>query len=302
MRIGFHVPTIGGLEKALRRALERRCETVQVFVGAPVQWAALTPPEPEAQAWRAQTIGHDIRPVFVHSCYLINLASTEEPLWRKSIRRLATDLNHAALLGAEAVVTHLGSPRKEIERSRTWTTERVAQGVDAALEESSGSARLLLENSAGMGHSVGSEYGQIGEIIGQSCYPDRLGVCLDSAHSFAAGYAWHDTEGLDRALAEADRAFGLTLLELLHINDSRSPCASRVDRHWHIGKGQIGRAGFRVIVNHPLLRDLPMIMETPEASLDADLSNLRALRRCIRPEYRTRIRPAPKPRRKGRGR
>ncbi len=301
MRIGFHVPTEGGLQKAVRRALERRCETVQIFVGAPVQWAALTPPEAEAEAWRAQTSSHDIQPVFVHSCYLTNLASTEKALWRRSIRRLATDLDHAALLRARAVVTHLGSPRKEIERSRAWATARVAQGVDAALEESSGSARLLLENSAGMGHAVGSDYGQIGEIISRCRSRDRLGVCLDSAHSFAAGYAWHEPEGLDRALAEADQAFGLELLELLHVNDSRSPFASRVDRHWHIGKGQIGRDGFRVIVNHRLLHDLPMIMETPEASLDADLRNLRALRRCILPEHRTPIRPVPKLRRKGRG-
>jgi deoxyribonuclease-4 len=302
VRIGFHVPTAGGLRKALDRALERRCETVQIFVGAPVQWKALTPSEADAGGWRQQAAGHDIRPVFVHSCYLINLASTDKTLWRRSIRRLATDMRHAALLGAQAVVTHLGSPRKEIERSRAWTTERVAQGIDAALEGASGSVKLLLENSAGMGHAVGSDYDQIGEIIGRCRYGDHLGVCLDSAHSFAAGYAWHRPEGLDQALAEAGRAFGLEFLELLHINDSRSPFASRVDRHWHIGKGDIGLEGFRVIVNHPLLRDLPMIMETPEASLEADLRNLRALRRCILPEYRARIRPAPKPHRKGRGR
>lgn len=300
MRIGFHVPSTGGLTKALRRARERRCEAVQIFIGAPVQWKALTPPNAEAQEWRERTVSYDIRPAFIHSCYLINLASTERALWRKSTRRLATDLDHAVLLDARAVVTHLGSPRQEVQRSRAWATARVARAIDAALEESSGAARLLLENSAGMGHAVGSDYGQIGEIIGRTRYPERVGVCLDSAHSFAAGYAWHQPEGLDHALDEAARAFGLGALELLHINDSRSPFASHVDRHWHIGKGYIGRDGFRVIVNHPLLRDLPMIMETPEASLEADLRNLRALRRCILPQYRARIRAAPPRRGKGR--
>ncbi len=302
MRIGFHVPTTGGLSKALRRALERRCETVQVFVGAPVQWKALTPSGADAAEWRAAVTAHDIRPVFVHSCYLINPASTEKTLWRKSVRRLATDLSHAELLGAAAVVTHLGSPTKAVERSRAWLTSRVAEAIDAALEQSSGTPRLLLENSAGMGHAVGSEYGQIGEIMGLSRHSDRLGVCLDSAHSFAAGYTWHQPEALDRALAEAEAAFGLGALELLHVNDSRSPFASRVDRHWHIGRGEIGRDGFRAIVNHPLLRDLPMIMETPEASLEADLRNLRALRRCVLPEFRSPIRPAPRTRGKGRSR
>jgi len=302
VRTGFHVPTTGGLSKALRRALERRCETVQIFVGAPVQWKALTPSQSDAAEWRAAVTTYDIRPVFIHSCYLVNLASTDKTLWRRSIRRLATDLRHAELLGATAVVTHLGSPTKAVERSRSWLTSRVGDAIDAALEQSSGAVRLLLENSAGMGLAVGSEYEQIGEIMGLSRYSGRLGVCLDSAHSFAAGYAWHEPEGLDQALAEAEKAFGLRSLELLHVNDSRSPFASRVDRHWHIGQGKIGRDGFRAIVNHPLLRDLPMVMETPEASLEADLRNLRALRRCIRPEYRSPIRPAPRSRGKGRSR
>jgi len=288
MRIGFHVPTAGGWAKTLRRARERRCETVQVFVGAPVQWHVGEPAAAEVAAWREGIVAQDIRPVFVHACYLVNLASRDQALWRRSIRRLATDLRHATLLGGIGVVVHLGSPGEEADRARVLA--RVAAGIDAAIEEGGSEATVLLENSAGMGHGVGSSYGEIGEVMGRSRYPERLAVCLDSAHSLAAGYAWHEPEGLDLALAEADRSFGLERLALVHANDSRAAVGSRVDRHWHIGKGQIGARGFRVILNHPLLRDRPMIMETPEASLEADLRNLRALRRCIRVEYRPALR------------
>jgi len=283
VRIGFHIPTEGGWRKALQRAIDRRCQTLQVFVGAPVQWRSLRPGAADAAEWREGLRRHDIRPVFVHANYLINLASTDGPLWRRSIRRLARDLRHAALLGAEGVVTHLGSPRRENPRSLDWCLRRVATALDAALEHAEAPVQLLLENSAGMGSAVGSDYAHLGDLLARSRYPGRLAVCLDTAHSLAAGYAWHLPEGLDQALAEADRAFGLSRVALLHVNDSRAPFASHVDRHWHIGKGRIGMAGFRVIVNHPLLRSFPMIMETPEASLRADLRNLRALRRCLRP-------------------
>jgi len=290
MRIGFHVPTAGGWVKTLRRARERRCETIQVFVGAPVQWHVGEPAEADVAAWREGILAQDIRPVSVHACYLVNLASPHRALWRKSARRLATDLGHAALLGGTGVVVHLGSPGKEAGGDRSRVVARVAAGIDAAIEEGGSEARVLLENSAGMGHGVGSSYGEIGEVIGASRYPERLAVCLDSAHSFAAGYAWHEPQGLDLALAEADRSFGLERLALVHANDSRAAFGSRVDRHWHIGQGRIGANGFRVILNHPLLRDLPIIMETPEASLEADLRNLWALRRCIRVEYRPPVR------------
>ncbi|MGQ9730812.1 MAG: deoxyribonuclease IV [Candidatus Zipacnadales bacterium] len=294
MRIGFHIPTQGGWERTLRRALERRCETIQIFIGAPVQWKSPQPPRVVAQAWREALMAYDIRPIFIHANYLINLASSDGALWRRSIRRLARDMRHAALLGADSVVVHLGSPGQPLERNLQWCLQRVARAVDAAIESVEAPVVLQLENSAGMGNAVGSCYAHLGEIISLSKYPQRLSVCLDSAHSFAAGYAWHEPEGLQAALEEANHTFGLKRLRLLHINDSRAPFASHVDRHWHIGKGYIGMAGFRIIVNHPLLRDLPMIMETPEASLEADLRNLRALRRCIEPPLRTPLRPRPK--------
>lgn len=293
MRVGFHVPTAGGWAKALRRALERRCETVQAFMGAPVQWNCYAPSAEEAAAWRFGLQKCDIWPFFVHASYLLNLASPDAGLWRRSIRRLGFELTHAGILGAQAVVTHLGSSRG-VECNASWRAARVARAIDDALESAESSLHLLLENSAGMGDSVGSKYAELGDILAKSRYPERLGICLDSAHSFAAGYAWHVPDGLDAALDEADRTFGLNRVALLHINDSKTPLGSCVDRHWHIGKGYIGMPGFRVIVNHVRLRHLPMIMETPEASLKADLRNLRALRRCIEPAFRLPLRSCPR--------
>jgi deoxyribonuclease-4 len=290
VRIGFHIPTAGGLHRALHRALERRCETLQIFVGAPVQWKSPRPARAAAEGWRLGLTAHDLSPLFVHASYLVNLASADRSLWLRSIRRLARDLRHADLLGAAAVVTHLGSPGPAGERSLGWCVRRIASAIDAALEATTGPVRVLLENSASMGSAIGSCYGHLGEILALSEQRDRLGVCLDTAHSFAAGYAWHLPEGLDRALDEADHAFGLQRLELLHVNDSKTPFGSHVDRHWHIGQGHIGPSGFRAIVNHPRLRQLPMVMETPEASLEADMRNHLALRRCIDPALRSPLR------------
>ncbi|HJN19072.1 MAG TPA: deoxyribonuclease IV, partial [Armatimonadota bacterium] len=236
---------------------------------------------------------HDIQPVFVHACYLINLASPDRTLYLRSIRRLARDLRHAAVLGCRGVVVHLGSPGKHSDKPRDWCIERVAKGVDAAVADAPDSVKLLLENSAGMGNGIGSSYTQIGDIISAAKRPDRLAACIDTAHSFAAGYGWDSAAGLQAALDEIDDAFGLGMLALLHVNDSRTERGSKVDRHWHIGKGEIGLDGFRAIVNHPALRHLPMVMETPEASVEADMRNLKALRRCIRPEFRPPLRPAP---------
>ena len=293
MRIGFHVPTQGGWDKTLNRALQRRCETLQIFIGAPVQWKSPQPKAPDAAEWIAKTREADIRPIFVHACYLINLASLDQTLYQRSIRRLARDLRHAGVLGCGGVVVHLGSPGKNSEKSHDWCTERVAKGVDEAVKDAPDSVKLLLENSAGMGSGIGSDYTQIGDIISLCKRQDRLSVCLDTAHSFAAGYGWHNEQGLAEALREADDSFGLDRLGLLHMNDSKTPLGSNVDRHWHIGKGEIGLPGFRAMVNHPALRHLPMVMETPEASVEADMRNLKALRRCIQPEYRTPLRPAP---------
>jgi deoxyribonuclease-4 len=283
MRIGFHVQTAGGWRKALERGLERRCTTLQVFTSAPVQWARKKL-DPEETAWFAERVAAlDLQPLFVHAAYLLNLATADRALRKKSRDNLAEELCRADQIGACGVVLHLGSvgPDGDPEDG----LRRVARGVDEALEAADRGVSVLLENCAGQGSLVGCTPAALGTVVDLSRRPERLQVCLDTAHAFARGYALHTPEGLDQLLRECDAAFGLERLALIHANDSKSELGSCVDRHWHIGHGKIGREGFAVIMNEPRLQSLPFIMETPSSS-EWDLRNLRALRRAVRPEVR----------------
>jgi deoxyribonuclease-4 len=283
MRIGFHVQTAGGWGKTLERAVARRCTTVQIFTSAPVQWAhkALTPEE--AAAFGAALRELDVHPLFVHAIYLLNVATSDRELWAKSRDNLATELERAAWFGAEGVVMHLGSVGAE--GSQAEGVRNVARAVDEALGRAPEGPRVLLENCAGQGNLVGCTPASLGEVIGRSRYPERLGVCIDTAHALAAGYAVNTEDGLGTLLAECQEAFGLERLRLIHANDSKTPLGSNADRHWHIGKGFIGHAGFRVIANHPALRGLPFIMETPDPEEWGE-RDLLALRRAVESEYR----------------
>ncbi len=290
MRLGFHVSVAGGLENAVRAAVRRRCSTAQIFTAAPVQWARRKIPAQEAARFRARLAQLDITPHFVHAKYLLNVCSPDPGLRERSIRDLARELKAAQGLGAAGVVLHLGSVGDD------GTVEdgvaRVAAAVDRALERVPDGPHLLLENSAGQGNMVGSRFEELAGIVALAGRADRVRVCLDTAHAFGAGYPLHTAPGLRKTLAEADATFGLERLALLHVNDSLAPLGSGRDRHWHIGRGEIGRKGMARILNHPRLRHLPYIMETPGTEQD-DLSNMRRVRRLIRPALRPFLPPLP---------
>lgn len=298
MRIGFHVPIAGGWRRTLQRAIERRCTTLQVFTSAPVQWAQV-PLHPVEAPWFAEALrALDIAPLFVHAIYLLNLATEDRELWERSRRHLRTELRRAHTLGAAGVVVHLGSTGDA--GTEAAGLKRVARAVDFALGDAPGDCRVLLENCSGQGALIGSTPQALGEVMTLSRHPDRLAVCLDTAHAFARGYALHTPDGLGALLDECDRAFGLDRLVLIHANDSLGALGSRRDRHGHIGHGEIGRAGFANVLNHPALAHLPFIMETPSEQ-DWDARNLRAIRRLIRPANRPalprpgRVPPTPPP-------
>ena len=283
MRLGFHVQIAGGWRKTLDRALARRCTCLQVFTSAPVQWAQV-PVDPGGAAWfRDSLIALDIQPLFVHAIYLLNLATADETLWRKSRDHLAEELGRAAQLGAQGVVVHLGSVGDggAVEQG----IPRVAQALDFALTRTGDGLRLLLENCAGQGNLVGCTPEELGAVIAASQHAERLGVCLDMAHAFQAGYAVGTPAGLSALLDSCDRAWGLDRLALIHANDSKTPLGSHADRHWHIGKGEIGRAGFEVIMNEPRLQHLPFVMETPSSD-EWDRKNMRAIRTATARESR----------------
>jgi len=290
MRLGFHVSVAGGLDNAVSRAVQRRCTTIQVFTAAPVQWARHDIPPDEAERFRERLAELDITPHFVHAKYLLNLASPDAKLRKRSTQDLIEELEAAKLLGAGGVVLHLGSVGEEGRIADG--VARIAGALDRACEGVPDGPPILLENSAGQGNMVGSLFEDIAAIIAAADCADRLRVCLDTAHAFGAGYPIHSAAGLRNALAEADATFDLGRLALLHVNDSLAPLGSGRDRHWHLGRGEIGRDGMARIVNHPRLRHLPYVMETPGTKHD-DISNMRRIRRLIRSKHRPPLPPLP---------
>jgi deoxyribonuclease IV len=280
MRLGFHVSIGGGMGSALQAARRRRCQTIQVFTTAPSAWVRRKSDPQEDADFVTGCRESNITPVFVHAPYLLNVASADRNLWRRSVSVLARELEMANKWDAAGVVLHLGSAG---DSSMTAAIRRAAKAIREARSRTAGPAKLIIENCAGAGSMVGYTMAQLGEIIA-TAEPERIAVCVDTAHAFAAGYAIHTADGIEQMLAEAEQAFSLDLIELIHLNDSKSALGSRVDRHEHIARGQIGRDGFAVILTEARLAHLPFIMETPKTpgnDLADDLGNLRRVRRII---------------------
>jgi len=278
VRFGFHVSISGGFSKVVERAVMRECETIQLFSRNPRGWR-LTPLESnDVDVFRREIEQAGIFPVFVHMPYLPNLATSEPLLSSRSVEALSEDLTRAEALGSRFLILHVGS-RKGIDQ--TEAIENVSKAINRGLSEIGNSVRILLENTAGMGSEVGSRFEEIGQMLERIEYPDRAGVCFDTAHAYEAGYDISTEEGLKIALAEFDQLVGLERIHVLHLNDSKTRLGSRVDRHWHIGEGLIGREGFRGIVNHPALRHLPAIMETPRIDAEDDIRNMRVARSLV---------------------
>ncbi|MFO7946707.1 MAG: deoxyribonuclease IV [Armatimonadota bacterium] len=280
MRLGFHVSVAGGLQDAVVRALRRRCQTLQVFAAAPSRWKRRDA-DPAEDAWFVEARRHhDLHPLFVHAPYLLNPATDDERLWVRSRDVLQQEIETANRWRAAGVIIHLGSAGQQPKGD---AVAPVCTALDEVRAATDGSAKIILENSAGQGRSVGSSMAEIGTII-RSAGRERLAVCLDTAHAFAAGYAVNTKDGLARMLDEADSEFGLAMVEVIHLNGSKSELGSHVDRHAGIGQGHIGRDGFKTILTEPRLNELPFIMETPKSSdsaLEDDLTNLRRVRRLL---------------------
>ncbi|MFW5866621.1 MAG: deoxyribonuclease IV [Armatimonadota bacterium] len=291
MRLGFHVSIAGGLDNCIRRAVIRRCSALQMFTGAPVQWARPGFTDAEAAAFAEGLRERDIVPHFVHAKYLLNVSSPDPELRQKSVADLCEELAIAKRLRAAGVIMHLGSVGADGKIDEGIV--RVARAVDAACDAVPDGPDVILENSAGQGNIVGAQFEQLATIIAATRNTDRVRCCIDTAHAFGAGIPLHTEDGLEEAVALIDATFGMDRLALLHVNDSKAPFGSGRDRHWHIGRGEIGREGMARIVNHPRLRHLPFIMETPGTEAD-DVTNMRRIRRLIRTENRPLIPPPPK--------
>lgn len=278
MRFGFHVSIAGGFAKVRERAERVGCETMQLFSSNPRGWKAAALDDTDVAQFRSDVRASGISPVFVHAPYLPNLAALKKTVARASVKALVEQARRCDRLGVDYLIVHVG---KGLGASEDAALAQVAASIDSVLAAAPAALILLIENTAGMGSEVGYRFEQLSAIIKQVDRRDRVGIVLDTAHSFEAGYELNTKQGLDATLREFDRLVGLGRLHLLHLNDSKTELGSRVDRHWHIGQGKIGLDGFRFIVNHPLLRHLPGIMETPRESPADDRENLETIRSLV---------------------
>jgi deoxyribonuclease-4 len=278
MRFGFHISIAGGFSKVAERANIRGCETIQFFSRNPRGWKYGPLDENECEAFRASIQSSGLFPLFLHLPYLPNIASLSSPFYSRSVDSIATDLERAAQLGAQYLIIHIGH---RLDSSEDEAINAVSQGIHQVLKRVKNSVILLLENTAGQGSEIGSTFEQIRAIIDRVDENERVGVCLDTAHSLEAGYDLSNKDGIERTLENLDHTVGLKRLHLFHLNDSKTPLGSHKDRHWHIGEGHIGLEGFWHLINHPLLRHLPGIMETPRKDTVEDLKNMKVIRSLI---------------------
>jgi len=259
MRLGFHCSVGKGLENTVKEALCLGCEAIQIFSRSPRAWGKKEFNPGDVEKFHRLLKKHNIHPLVVHMLYLANLASSDETLYAKSVAVLTDELKRCKILKAQYLVIHPG-------RYSTGTfnqgIENIIDGINRAFADVKNDTVLLLENLAGGKTDIGWRFEEIKFIIDNIRDKKRIGVCLDTCHLYAAGYDI-SKNGFGKTVAEFDRIVGLKYLKMLHLNDSKEELGSKIDRHTHIGEGRIGIAGFRAVINHPKIKNLPGILETP---------------------------------------
>jgi deoxyribonuclease-4 len=270
----------GGLEKSFARGEEVGCATMQIFTKSSNQWKAKELTDQDMERWEAAMAASPITPVIAHDSYLINLASPTEELLVKSREAFLVEVERCERLTIPYLVMHPGAHKDSGEEQGLQT---IAESFDWVHHKTPGfKVKVLLETTAGQGSSLGYSFAQLCQIIDMVEDGERLGVCLDTCHVFAAGYDITSRKGYEATFDEFDKVIGLDRLHAIHLNDSKKPLGSRVDRHEHIGKGALGLEPFRMLVNDQRLADVPMILETPKGKDNAeDLENLATLRGLI---------------------
>ncbi len=258
MRIGAHVSSSGGVHTAIDRAMDIGAETIQIFSGAPYAWKRKNYTQAEVDTYRKKVEETGVAPAFIHGLYLVNLASSNPALLARSYDALVAEMKAADLIEAKGVIFHIGS---HLGAGYDSIFQQVIEYAQKILEDTAG-AWLILENAAGMGGAVGSKFAELGTIIRESG-SDRVKVCLDTQHAFAAGHDVKTRAGLDKMLEEFERDIGLERMVAVHANDSKIPLGGGVDRHANIGEGHIGREGFENILSHPAFADIPFLLEVP---------------------------------------
>jgi deoxyribonuclease-4 len=274
VRLGLHLSISGSIDRAVDRAVERGCNTLQMFSRNPRGWRSRELDSGRIESFRLKVKKSGVWPVFVHTPYLLNLASPKADVYRKSVDALKNELRRAAELGVPYVVTHLGS---HLGHGKRTGFTRIVDAINGAFSAVENDTVLLLENTAGTRNSMGSSFEDIEYIISRIEDRGRIGVCFDTCHAFAAGYDLVSQGAVEQTLRRFGETIGLKELKLVHLNDSKGGLGSRIDRHEHIGMGKIGETGFRHILKSRL-RQLPLILETPIDERRSDIQNLRKVR------------------------
>jgi deoxyribonuclease-4 len=293
-RLGAHLSIAGGLPRAVDRAKASRCEALQIFTKSAGQWRARPLPDEEIALFRQRVRDTGIGPVVAHNSYLINVGTAQPELRAQSIAALREELDRANALGLDGLVMHPGSYTSGTEADGL---RLIAEALQQLLDERpDATTRILLEHTAGQGTNLGHRFEHLAAIIERLGGSPRVGVCIDTCHLLAAGYDICSRDGYERTFEAFDRIVGLDRIRAFHLNDSKKPCGSRVDRHEHIGKGCLGLEPFRMLLNDPRFADRPMLLETPKletperrrrSDVDPwDARNLRTLRKLIAVEAR----------------
>lgn len=278
MLLGAHVSIAGGVRNAPENGVRIGCDVIQIFTKNQRQWAAKPYPPEEIEAFRDNYKASGLKGVVAHASYLLNLASADETLWKKSKEALLDEATRCDQLGVTDLVFHPGA---HMGKGTEYGVKRIAQAMrDVLGKMPNGRVRLVPECMAGQGSTVGSQFEDLARILELVDEKERTGICLDTCHMFAAGHDLSTPEGYEATMNRVDRTVGLKRVTVFQLNDSKGPLACHVDRHEDIGKGHIGRAGFALLMNDARFARIPMALETPGTD-DGYKENLRVLRSLI---------------------
>ncbi|HPT38794.1 MAG TPA: deoxyribonuclease IV [Candidatus Omnitrophota bacterium] len=281
MILGVHVSGAGKIYQSLDVASSLGADTMQIFARSPQSWRnGFQLASEDIKEFNLRRKKFKIDPVFIHISYLINLASPDLRLYNGSIQAYIEDIQEADKLGADYIVTHMGSHK---ETSEDAGIKRLVEALNRILAKTQGSkVGILLENTSGSGSWLGYRFYHQQKILKGLKEKSRVGLCLDTAHAYLAGYDLSTKEGLEKMIEEIQEMVGTKLIKLIHLNDAAGELGCHHDRHDHIGKGHIGLAGMKRIINHPKLKDIPMILETPKSTATSDQENLALVRKLRR--------------------
>jgi deoxyribonuclease IV len=288
-RFGVHTSIAGGLQNSVKEAIEKGCDGFQIFARNPRGWSERPLTSEEIKAFKDAREQAELWPLAIHSVYLINLAAQDELMLERSRQSFRQEMIRGLEIGADYLVVHPGAPKTASPDAGVQTAiesiRQAAQGLNLQGRASHPSRpgqknglTILIENTAGQGSSIGCNFEQVADIVAALEDELPIGVCFDTAHTFASGYDISTAAGFKKTVGEIDRSFGFDKLKLIHCNDSKVALGSRVDRHQHIGLGHIGEAAFRRLTHHPKFRRVPFILETPQDETRKDADNLALIR------------------------